>query len=124
MVDESGPQADGPEPAKEWLLDEKPGEPGRDVGGPGVADTSYNPAKDREKKRGQIAMLLVWLLVGIVFGTFALTFGKALCVDAENTTICGPLNVVEVRTMIEMLLTPVVALVGAVTGFYFGESKG
>ena len=39
----------------------------------------YNPERDRETKRGQIAMTLIWLLV---------------------------------------------ALVGAATGFYFGERKG
>ena len=108
---------------EEMSLDEKPvarGKPPDET----TQTIEYDPAKDRERKRGQIAMLLVWLLVGVVAGTFLLTLGKAVCVGAGGTAMCSSLDVVEVRTLIEMLLTPVVALVGAVTGFYFGESKG
>ena len=110
-----------------FSLDQSPDAPGREAvasGKPDVADKPYNPARDREKKRGQIAMLLVWLLIGIVAGAFLLLVAKGICLGAGATAMCSAFDVVEVRTIIEMLLTPVVGLVGAVTGFYFGENKG
>lgn len=103
-------------------LDEAPAMPGRPVQ-PGVEQRDYDPTEDREKKRGQIALILVWMLAGIIIGGFLVILGRAFCIGVGGTAVCEGLKVVEVRTLIEMLLTPIVGLVGAVTGFYFGEKK-
>ncbi|MFQ5565674.1 MAG: hypothetical protein ACE5EU_04855 [Paracoccaceae bacterium] len=123
MADNDDAPNGAAESAPEHTLDETPSTPGRDVGVPTVPDATYDPSEDREQKRGQIALMLVWLLVGIVIGGFAIVIGKAVCVGVGGTTMCDSLKVADVRPLIEMLLTPIVGLVGAVTGFYFGEKK-
>ncbi len=74
--------------------------------------TDYNPSKDREKIRGTIALILVWALVGVlVFSVVSSWF----VMTTENRDAL-------VR-ILEIVLTPLVALVGAVTGFYYGEKS-
>jgi hypothetical protein len=83
----------------------------------------YNPSRDRETTRGKIAMGLVWTLIGLVGATFAL----AMVVSATCAIRSCPPDAVKldgVRLVVELLLTPIVGLVGAVTGFYFGEKSG
>jgi hypothetical protein len=72
----------------------------------------YDPSEDRERKRGQIALGLIGLLAGIaavslLFVMFAATAERA---DA-------------VKGVVELLFGPIVGLVGAVTGFYFGAKS-
>lgn len=68
----------------------------------------YDPAEDREKVRGSIAQTLVWLLVGIV----ALSILSVVFYAAALEPVKG---------ILDLVLAPIVGLVGAVTGFYFGE---
>lgn len=76
----------------------------------------YDPAEDREKVRGRIAQTLVWLLVGVV-GVSVLA-GIWLASKAEGG------NIETLKMVLELVLTPLVGLVGAVTGFYFGAKAG
>jgi len=66
--------------------------------------------EEREAKRGQIALLLCRLLVGIAIGAFLLVgFRRWL-----------GLTIAELKDVLTVLLPPVIALVGTVSGFYFG----
>ena len=73
------------------------------------------PKKDLAKvseSRGTIALILVWALVGVlVFSVVSSWF----VMTTENRDAL-------VR-ILEIVLTPLVALVGAVTGFYYGEKS-
>ncbi len=70
--------------------------------------TPYDPARQREHVRAGIAYLLIGLLVGIIVLSFLMLI--LACRSFE-----------EVKGMLELLLAPIVGLVGAVTGFYYGE---
>jgi hypothetical protein len=77
----------------------------------GLHLTPYNPTHDREKKRGLIALSLVAILGLIVVAALVYVFfTTAPDMDA-------------MKTLLELLFTPIVGLVGAVTGFYFGEKQ-
>lgn len=87
---------------------------------PRPALAPYDPTPDREVKRGQIALLLVGTLVGLVGFAFVIFIVVEVIIanwpDAK-------VNIDHIRVFVEMLLTPMVGLVGAVAGFYFGEKK-
>ncbi len=68
----------------------------------------YDPARQREHVRAGIAYLLIGLLVGIIVLSFLMLILAGRSFD-------------EVKGMLELLLAPIVGLVGAVTGFYYGE---
>lgn len=92
------------------------------------ADQSpYSPDRDRETKRGQIAMTLIWLLVMLASAPFLLILFRAICLRAtgggEDPAVCTGFPAVDLMELLNAVLTPVVALVGAATGFYFGEKK-
>lgn len=79
---------------------------------PSPALQDYNPAEDRERIRGNIALILVWALVGVL--AFAV-FSSWIVMTAESREA--------LIRILEIALAPLVALVGAVTGFYFGEKS-
>jgi len=90
-----------------------------------LASRPYDPAQDREQARGRIAFHLLYLLSFIVVGSFvllALSFfvhwGKT-GTQVDVTAISNAL-----KSLIELLFTPIIGLVGAATGFYFGEKSG
>ena len=71
--------------------------------------TDYDPTEDREKVRGNLAQGLIILLAIVVIIPFlALMMGK---------------EIADVKAIVEVTLTPLVGLVGAVTGFYFGSKE-
>ena len=70
----------------------------------------YDPAPEREKIRGSIALILVWLLVGLVAALF-------LSVWFFGTDLTN------IKTILELVLAPIIGLVGAITGFYYGEKS-
>jgi O-antigen/teichoic acid export membrane protein len=74
-----------------------------------VREQPYDPSKDREKIRGMIALILTICLIAIVLFTLIMILTG---VDIEKT-----------KDTLELILSPVVGLVGAVTGFYFGEKQ-
>lgn len=93
---------------------------------PHYVNVFYPPTKtfrleeEREKKRGQIAVLLVRLLVGIVVASFVFTYLRSV-----TSMEIGGIAVKDVKEILTMIFSPIVALVGAVTGFYFGgKSEG
>jgi hypothetical protein len=104
--------------------DVAPGAPGRPEQS-NVSTPEYDPTRDRETKRGEIAMTLVWLLVFISLAPFVLALLPAVCaaVEAEGGATCAKLPAVGLAEILDKVLTPLVGLVGAVAGFYFGEKK-
>jgi hypothetical protein len=90
---------------------------------PGTAP--YDPGPDREKARGEIALSLVWTLVGIVIAALLMALVTAIrCSSIRHPCSTEATNLVALKTILETLLTPLVGLVGAVTGFYFGDKSG
>ena len=90
-------------------------------------DTPYDPAKDREGVRSTIALSLIGLLAVVVVVPFVLIlFGVGCDALGPGSDICRRIPVVPLKDVLDTVLTPLVGLVGAVTGFYFGdrESKG
>ena len=73
----------------------------------------YDPAPEREKKRGIIALVLVSALCGIIVLAFLYMF----IFPAASTDIEA------LKSLLEIIFAPIVGLVGAVTGFYFGEKS-
>ena len=88
-------------------------------------DAPYDPSKDREGVRSTIALSLIALLAVVVVVPFVLILLGVGC-DAlgPGSDICRRIPVVTLKDVLETVLTPMVGLVGAVTGFYFGDSKG
>lgn len=64
----------------------------------------------QEKTRGWIALALVGILLLIVVASFLSLWLTSL-------------KVADVKGLLEVILAPVVALVGSATGFYFGGKK-
>lgn len=84
-------------------------------------DKPYDPTPDRENIRGTIALWLIWTLVGVI--TIVVLTGIVTMHGCHLPNSCSPETneLKAVRVVIELVLTPLVGLVGAVTGFYFGE---
>lgn len=94
--------------------------------GPLITPTavSYDPTQDRETIRGSIATWLIWTLIVVI--AVAVLTGLVTAIGCSQSGTCHP-DIVElktVRVIIELVLTPLVGLVGAVTGFYYGEKSG
>jgi hypothetical protein len=75
-------------------------------------DRAYDPSQDRERKRGQIALSLVGLLAAIA--AFSLIFVMFAATKEREDAFKG---------VLELPFGPIVGLVGAVTGFYFGAKS-
>lgn len=89
-----------------------------------IRDEPYDPSKDRESVRGQIALNLVWTFMGIVglIGLVALVTQVA-CSQAGVACPATTTNLEPMKALGELIITPLVGLVGAVSGFYFGEKS-
>ena len=88
--------------------------PGEGESAPGLSrlrERPYNPVDDREKKRGLIALSLVAILCASVVLSFLFVF------------IFGKEDIEAIKAILEIIFAPIVGLVGAVTGFYFGEKQ-
>jgi hypothetical protein len=79
-------------------------------------ERKYDPAKQREDMRGLVTRRLLWVFCAMVAAPW-LVFLVMLLATKGNVNVS--LNAVKEITAI--VLTPVVGLVGAATGFYFGE---
>lgn len=74
---------------------------------------AYDPEKFRDQARKRITYWLLVLLTLLM--TYA--FGGLFLIEAKPTFD-------HLKTLVEMLLGPIVALVSAATGFYFGAQSG
>lgn len=89
-----------------------------------VAEKPYDPVRERENIRGKIATRLV--------GTLVLVIGMVVAIGVVTAMLCGysgkcvatTVELRAARAIVELVLTPLVGLVGAVTGFYYGEKSG
>ena len=70
----------------------------------------YNPEKTRENYRGVIALILIALMAAIIAVSFALLW---LHPDRNK----------DLQQFFSIVYGPVVALVGAATGYYFGSQS-
>ncbi len=70
----------------------------------------YDPEPLREQLRGWIAVGLLILLALVVAAALAALF---LRIDSNS-----------IKDVISLILSPIVGLVSAVTGFYYGSTKG
>lgn len=89
----------------------------------------YDIDEDREQTRGKIAMTLTYALIGIiavpVLTTFLVLVYFGIVKSSPGpygltTGVEAPPIVAQWKSLLEIILTPIVGLVGAVTGFYFG----
>ena len=80
-------------------------------GPPAFQVIPYDPSKDRESVRGWIALSLISLLAVVVLFSFAFTWAHP---DRSR----------DLHDLLALLLGPLVALVGAATGYYFGSQAG
>jgi hypothetical protein len=80
----------------------------------------YDPGKALDDIRGKIALCLIHLLTFIVVATFVSIWIPVLIAWRAGgyIDISTPL-----KDMLQLLLAPVVGLVGAATGYYFGVSS-
>ncbi len=73
----------------------------------------YDPNPGRDDVRKRIAYWLLAIISGIVLVTFVLlAFHQAL-----------NLQLADIRSILELVFTPTVTLLGAVTGFYYATHK-
>jgi hypothetical protein len=88
-----------------------------------LIEKNYDPTLDRETIRGTIAQALIWTLV-LVIGAVVLTGLVTIygC-HVKDTCTADTVELKTIRVVIELVLTPLIGLVGAVTGFYFGEKS-
>ena len=70
----------------------------------------------REGARQLVSVIIVSALLFIVVASFVMLFLLGFRTNP-------PLTIDELRTVLEVLLAPVVGIVGAVTGFYFGSGS-
>lgn len=68
----------------------------------------YDPSRTREWVRAAIALLLIGLLTGTIAASFAILW-------------IGPFGISDTKELLAVLLSPLVGLVGAATGFYYGS---
>jgi hypothetical protein len=75
-----------------------------------VGTKPYDPRPYEDRARRNIAYLLISLLIGICAASFVLVIGWGGTLD-------------KVVQLIQIILSPVVALVSAATGFYYGTKN-
>lgn len=69
----------------------------------------YKPHKDREQVRGFIARGFFWLLTGIAVSSFA-------------ALVSHQISLTDLKEYFSSVFAPIIAIVGTVTGFYYGSS--
>jgi uncharacterized membrane protein YeaQ/YmgE (transglycosylase-associated protein family) len=75
-----------------------------------LRDEPYDPTRDREVVRARVAYLMIGLLIGIVGAMIGGLLTGYLSADATEKVAA-------------VILSPVVGLLGAVLGFYYGEQS-
>lgn len=77
---------------------------------PTLATTPYDPSRDRERLRGRLAVLLLVLLALIAAGSVA-------------AIIAGQIDSAKLKDILGGVFTPLLAVFGTITGFYFGNAQ-
>jgi len=88
-----------------------PGVVADDVASPyeiSIGKAPYEPTRDRERVRGLLAAALIGLLSIVIIGLFV-------------AVLAGRLTIAELGQLAAVTISPIVGLLGAVLGFYFGE---
>jgi hypothetical protein len=80
------------------------------VPAPEAAPVPYNPERARENYRGIIALILIALMSALITASFALFW-------------IHPDRSKDLQQFFSLIFGPVVALVGAATGYYFGSQS-
>ena len=119
MAPEANPPLAGPEPSaeageQEETLDATISDP--NVSAPSLTGPSskpYDPVEFRDHARKWITYWLLALLTIVFVGAFASLFFR----DGKPTFE-------HLKSLLEILLGPLVTLVSAATGFYFGAQSG
>lgn len=97
----------------EEVLDATISDPNVDAPGlTGPSSKPYNPDEFRDNARKRITYWLLALLTILFIGAFVSLF-----------VIEGQPDFDQLKTLLELLLGPLVALVSAATGFYFGAQS-
>lgn len=74
---------------------------------PPIPTSTFDPEPERERIRGRIALTLLAMLAGVLLLTFiSMWFG---------------MNAEVLRTVLTIVFGPLVTLVSAATGFYYGS---
>ena len=93
----------------EWDVSEvEPAPPGPP---PSPGTSPYDPARDRERMRGRIAVGILGLYAVVLLILLGALLGGNLTLD-------------ELQEAAAALLGPLVGVVGAVMGFYYGGGRG
>lgn len=74
------------------------------------SDKPYDPNEDRESVRSVVAVTLLVLLFGTVVFSFLVLMAKLI-----------PFS--ELKDLLTIVFGPIITLLGAVTGFYYGEKS-
>lgn len=104
MTDEEGPAPSNAGSAGEVL--DLTAEP---VGPPSAPPQKkpYDPSPHRERMRGIIVLTLLGILAGIIAAAFI-----ALWLEAISSA--------DLQTLLNLVFSPIIGLVGAAAGFYYG----
>jgi hypothetical protein len=86
-------------------------------------EVPYDPAPDRENVRALIALLLLGSLVAVIILVVLAGIFTAYSCHVKDACTPETADLKSIRAIIELVLTPLIGLVGAVTGFYFGSGS-
>ena len=89
-----------------------------------IVEKPYDPTPARENVRGLIAQALVWTLVGVI-AAVVLT-GLVTIYGCRAKDSCSPetIDLKTIKAVIDLVLTPLIGLVGAVTAALFWREIG
>jgi len=85
-----------------------------------VTTSPYDAEKARDDIRGKLALLLIYLLIFVVVAAFVSIWIQVLIAWTKGNNID---TTIPLKDMLQLILAPVVGLVGAATGYYFGVSS-
>ncbi len=91
---------------------------------PAFREEKFDKLRAQETIRGRIALWLVGYLVAFIAFLLLASLATQLWCAYSQTCSSEAIELKPLKTVAEVLLTPLVGLVGAVTGFYFGEKSG
>lgn len=78
----------------------------------------------QEGVRGTVALILVWTLAIMLGSVLLMGIGTAFFCMGVNACSAEAHELKTASTLVTLVVTPLVGLVGAVTGFYFGGKAG